>query len=222
MTGAAPSSPPAWFEQLVAALEQQPESPFRRTPAPGGRPRSSAVLALFGTGPDGDDLLLTQRASTLRDHAGQVAFPGGRIDAGDSGPEAAALREAREETGLDPSGVAVRALAPRLYLPVTDYYVTPVLAWWQRRHDLAVVDPAEVNRVFLVQLSELIDPVSRFTIVHPSGYLGPAFSAGGLLIWGFTAGVVTWMLRLAGLEQDWDAGDVRSLDSELGELGMAE
>jgi 8-oxo-dGTP pyrophosphatase MutT (NUDIX family) len=211
------ANPPAWFERLVTAFEQKPESPFRgmSAPPPGGQPRSSAVLVLFGTGSSGDDLLLTQRASTLRSHPGQVAFPGGRIDTTDDGPAAAALREANEESGLDPSGVLVRALGPRLYLAVTDYYVTPVLAWWQRRHELAVGDPAEVDRVVLVRLSELINPARRFTIVHPSGFRGPAFSAGGLLIWGFTAGVITWMLQMAGLEQEWDADDVRSLEQEL-------
>lgn len=215
-----PAGSPAWFERLVTAFAQSP-SPFPGKPAPpvGSQPRHSAVLALFGTGPDGDDLLLTQRASTLRSHPGQVAFPGGRIDASDTGPDAAALREAKEEAGLDPTGVLVRALGPRLYLPVTDFYVTPVLGWWQQRSTLAVGDPAEVDRIALVPVSELIDPAHRFTIVHPSGYLGPAFSAGGLLIWGFTAGVITWMLKLAGLEQEWDAEDVRPLAEQL---GMAE
>ena len=70
----------------------------------------AAVLVLFGEGPDGPDVLLTQRAATLRKHAGQPAFPGGRIDPDDDGPVGAALREAREETGLNPSGCDVLAV----------------------------------------------------------------------------------------------------------------
>ncbi len=212
-----PATAPAWFEQLVSAFEQRPGSPFPGLPGPppGSQPHSSAVLALFGAGPSGADLLLTQRAYTLRSHPGQVSFPGGRIDDADDGPVDAALREANEETGLDPSGVQVRALGPVLYLSVSGYHVTPVLAWWQRRNELVVGDPAEVERVALVEVSELIDPASRFMVVHPSGFTGPAFLAAGLLIWGFTAGVINWMLRLAGLEQPWDAALVRQLDDAL-------
>ena len=79
-------------------------------PATGGRP--SAVLVLFGDGPNGPDLLLIQRSDGLRLHAGQPAFPGGAIDAGDGGPVGAALREAAEEVGLDPGGVDVVGTLP--------------------------------------------------------------------------------------------------------------
>ena len=96
------------------------------------RARAAAVLILFGEGPDGPDLLLLQRADTLRKHAGQPAFPGGGIDPGDDGPVGAA-RCARppEETGLDPSGVEVLATMPEMYVSRSGYRVTPVVGWWR-------------------------------------------------------------------------------------------
>ena len=154
--------------------------------------------------PDGVDVLLTERAGTLRSHAGQVAFPGGRIDPDDDGPGAAALREAHEETGLDPAGVELLAQLPDLYLPVSDYAVTPVLAWWHAPSPVGVRDPAEVAHVARVPVAELVDPDHRFSARHPSGFVGPAFRAGGLFVWGFTAGLLDRVLHLAGWERPWD------------------
>ncbi|MFL6107810.1 MAG: NUDIX hydrolase, partial [Marmoricola sp.] len=79
--------------------------------------RPGAVLMLFGEGARGPDLLLTERAHTMRSHPGQVSFPGGSVDPEDASPTAAALREATEEVGLDVSGVDVLATLPELWLP---------------------------------------------------------------------------------------------------------
>jgi 8-oxo-dGTP pyrophosphatase MutT (NUDIX family) len=164
------------------------------------------VLILFGEGPGGEpDVLLTERALGLRSHAGQVAFPGGGIDPTDAGPEAAALREAYEETGLDVSGVHVVGCLPALHLSVSDYAVTPVVAWWRVPSPVRVVDTGEVARVVRVPVSELLDPAHRFRVAHPSGYVGPGFRAGGLFIWGFTAGLLDRLFHLAGWERPWDA-----------------
>lgn len=213
------SAPPVpdWFARLVAnvhrlrfqlPLDRVPQLPVFDTP-----PRHSAVLVLFGDGPRGDDVLLTRRSATLRAHAGQVAFPGGRIDPGDDGPVAAALREAREETGLDPTGVEVHALGGQLPVSVTNFVVTPVLAWWRAPSPVAPVDSAEVADVVRVPVAELADPANRFTVRHPSGYAGPGFEAGGLFIWGFTAIVLSGVLDLAGRERPWDEGRTVPLDS---------
>ena len=100
---------PDWLSQLAAAAADLSVPPPLRPPADGGG-RPAAVLILFGDGAGGPDLLLIQRAADLRKHPGQPAFPGGAIDAADGGPVRAALREAAEETGLDPAGVQVLAV----------------------------------------------------------------------------------------------------------------
>jgi 8-oxo-dGTP pyrophosphatase MutT (NUDIX family) len=197
---------PEWFETLAAIIGRPPTDALSRFRPPPGRHRRSAVLMLFGEGQHGPDVLLTERAASMRSHAGQVAFPGGAIDEGDDGAIGAALREAHEETGLDPAGVVVAGTMPDLYLPVSDFAVTPVLAWWRAPSPVDAVDPAEVAKAVRVPVAELADPANRFRWQHPSGYIGPGFHAGGLFVWGFTAGIVDRLLRLAGWERPWDAG----------------
>jgi hypothetical protein len=79
---------------------------------------------------------------------------------------------------------------------------------------VSVVDTREVASVHRVPLAELLDPVNRYQVSHPSGYVGAAFDAAGLLVWGFTAGLLDRMLRLAGWEQQWDRTDVRDLPAD--------
>ncbi|MDN5919047.1 MAG: CoA pyrophosphatase, partial [Pseudonocardia sp.] len=166
-----------------------------------------------GDGPgDGPEVLLTERAGTLRAHAGQVAFPGGTIDPGDAGPVDAALREAREETGLDPDGVVPLAVLPELLIPPTGFLVTPVLAHWARPGPVRVIDRGETERVLRVPVSALRDPENRVTVRGPSGYEGPAFRTAGLLIWGFTAGLLSALLHRSGWERPWDATRTEDLD----------
>ncbi|MEV1293898.1 CoA pyrophosphatase [Pseudonocardia sp. NPDC049635] len=172
--------------------------------------RRAAVLMLFG--PDGPDVLLTERAATLRAHAGQVAFPGGALDPGDPGPVHAALREAQEETGLDPAGVVPLAVLPDLFIPPTGYLVTPVLAHWAAPAPVRAIDPAEVARVVRVPVPELADPANRFTVRGPSGYTGPAFRISGLVIWGFTGGLLSALLHCSGWERPWDGTRIENLD----------
>jgi 8-oxo-dGTP pyrophosphatase MutT (NUDIX family) len=182
---------------------------------PGSRPRSASVLILFGDGATGPHVLLLQRASDMRSHAGQVAFPGGAQDAADVDPVATALREAEEETGLDPSGVQVLATLPALWLPPSNFTVTPVVAWWHTPSDVHPVDPAETASVHLVELSTLLDPAHRATIRHPSGHLGPAFLLDDLVVWGFTAGLLSRLFTVVGLEVPWDDTVVVDLPEPL-------
>ncbi|GAA4506242.1 CoA pyrophosphatase [Actinoallomurus oryzae] len=211
---------PEWLRDFVAAAPATEVPEQLRPPANGAR--AAAVLVLFGEGPEGPDLLLLQRADTLRKHAGQPAFPGGGIDPGDDGPVGAALREAAEETGLDPGGVAVLATMPELYVSHSGYRVTPVVAWWREPSAIAAGDPGEVASVARVPISELADPVNRLRIRGPSGHLGPAFRARGMLVWGFTAGILHRVLQVGGWERPWDKSRVEELPSEVIELGKRE
>ena len=201
---------------LVAQLGQQDPGFFSRFLPPNTGGRLSAVLILFGPNADGgEDVVLTERSHSMRSHAGQVSFPGGAIDPGDSGPVSAALREAQEEVGLDPAGVQVVAELPALYLPPSNFVVTPIVGWWAAPSPISVIDHLEVARVLRAPLSELTDPARRFTVSHPSGFVGPAFDVDGLLVWGFTAGLLSKVIELAGLERSWDKDDHRPLPAQL-------
>jgi 8-oxo-dGTP pyrophosphatase MutT (NUDIX family) len=208
---------PGWLRELAAAVAVMPVPPVLRPPD--GQGRASAVLVLFGYtagsgGRPDPDLLLIQRRAGLRRHAGQPAFPGGAIEPGDQSPVHAALREAAEEVGVDPSGVDVIATAPELYIERSGFRVIAVLGWWRRPVPVGPADPAEVASVARVRVSELADPANRLTIRHPSGFSGPAFRAGGMLVWGFTAGLLDMILRLGGWEIPWDRGRIEDLPPE--------
>lgn len=196
---------PADLLRLLAPLSGAGAAAFSPVLPPAGG-RESAVLVLFGRVADrsGFDLLFTERAHTLNSHAGQVSFPGGRVDPGDAGPVEAALREAQEETGADPAGIRVIGSLPVVGILPSRSRVVPVLAWWAEPGEVAPVDPAEVARVLRVPLLRLADPDVRVRVAHTSGRSGPGFVVEGLLIWGFTGGLVSAILRLTGLERPWD------------------
>ncbi|MBD8870950.1 CoA pyrophosphatase [Nocardioides sp. MJB4] len=186
-------------------------------PPEGNEARRGAVLMLFGEGPEGPDLLLTERSHTMRSHPGQVSFPGGRIDAGET-PQQAALREALEETGLDPSGVEVFAELPELWLPPSNYAVTPILGWWAREEEVGVASPEEVHAIHRVTITDLVEPTHRITVRHPTGWLGPGFLIGpdrDVILWGFTAGIISRLFDHVGWSSDWDVDAVRDLPSYM-------
>lgn len=195
---------PAWFAALVDSLEGVERHHLSRFAAPAGEPtRSGAVLVLFAEGEAGPDVLLIERAPDMRSHPGQPAFPGGAVDPEDDGPIDAALREAQEETGLDPRGVSVVCALPDLWLPPSGFLVTPVLAYWRRPVPVRAVDPREVARAERIPVAHLVDPANRVTVVHPSGYRGPGFEVAGMLVWGFTAILLDRLLDLAGWALPW-------------------
>jgi 8-oxo-dGTP pyrophosphatase MutT (NUDIX family) len=188
---------------MDAAISVRAED-LTRFPSPADAELRSAVLVLFGEQDGQPDVLLIERAHDMRSHAGQPAFPGGRVDATDVDAVATALREAQEETGLDPAGVEVFSRLPDLYIPPSGFSVTPVLGWWQSPTPVSVMDPAEVASVHRVPLAELVDPERRCRVVHPSGFVGPAFEVRGLLVWGFTGGLLDRLIHLGGWELPWD------------------
>ncbi|SCL14853.1 NUDIX hydrolase [Micromonospora inyonensis] len=203
---------PPWMDPLLARLGTARSEDFTplHTPTSGGR--QSAVLVLLAEEPDvGPDVLVLQRAATLRNHAGQPAFPGGAADPDDADATATALREANEEVGLDPATVTVLAELPKLWIPVSDFVVTPVLGWWHRPHPVHPREPAEVAHVARLPVAELVDPENRMRVRHPSGWTGPAFSARGMLVWGFTAGVLATILEMGGWARPWPRNRVLDL-----------
>jgi 8-oxo-dGTP pyrophosphatase MutT (NUDIX family) len=214
--GSAAADPvtPPWLHPLLGAVGSvQADELSRFTPPADGSGRHSAVLILFASPDTADaaDVLLIQRSATMRSHAGQVAFPGGATDPQDATATATALREATEEVGLHADTVDVLAELPALWLPPSGFVVTPVIGYWRSPHPVGVVDEAEVASVHRVPVSELVRPANRFMVRHPSGYTGPGFAVDGLFVWGFTAGLLDRLLRLAGWEQPWDRQVARPL-----------
>lgn len=204
-----------------------------REPA-GDDARPAAVLILFGVLdhlPSGHeaqaravsrdlDVLLLARATTLRSHAGQIAFPGGRVDDGDRDPVAAALREAEEETGLDPAGVEVLGTLEEIPLAYSKHLVTPVLGWWAAPTPVAPVDRAESSAVFRTPVADLLDPANRGTTVlrrDDAEWRGPGFTIHGAgadrLVWGFTGLVLDAMFDRLGWTEPWDRDREIELDA---------
>jgi 8-oxo-dGTP pyrophosphatase MutT (NUDIX family) len=160
--------------------------------------RPAAVLIPVVARPEGATVLLTRRAAHLRQHSGQIAFPGGKIDAEDGGPLQAALREAEEEIGLRRGDVApLGYLGP--YFSTTGFRITPVVALVPPDAPLAI-NAVEVDEAFETPLSFLMDPANHQT--HQREWKGQmrryyAMPHGDHYIWGVTAGIIRMLwLRL--------------------------
>lgn len=160
------------------------------------------MLAAFSTADD-PEVIFIERAPTMRNHAGQIAFPGGGLEPGDDSLMDAALRETEEEVGLTSDRILVLGMLPAVWVPVSQFTVATAVARWQPSA-LRPQDPGEVAAVHQIRLSQLCDPASRVTSRHPSGHTGPAFVVGDVFVWGFTAMLLDRILELAGWNQPWD------------------
>jgi 8-oxo-dGTP pyrophosphatase MutT (NUDIX family) len=180
-----------------------------RSRLPGDRPaespasaaplRDAAGLALLCPVGGRPHLVLTLRHAALGRHAGQVSFPGGVVDPGET-YERAALREAHEEIGLDPEAVRVLGRLTPIDIAVTGFRLHPVLGWSLALPPLAPA-AAEVERIVEVSLDDLADPAHlRLTERHRGPLLveAPAFHVAGADIWGATAMAIAELLVLAG------------------------
>ncbi|MGO9926273.1 MAG: NUDIX hydrolase [Mycobacterium sp.] len=250
-----PDACPSWLRPLVDNVKQIPDAYRRRLPADllalvtakapssmassRGRHqngREAAVLVLFsgpesgpadGSVPDDADLLVTVRASTLRHHAGQAAFPGGASDPTDDSPVATALREAHEETGIDVSRLHPLATMERTFIAPSQFHVVPVLAYSPDPGPVAVVNDAETAIVARVPVRAFINPANRLMVYRGNlgrRWAGPAFLLNEMLVWGFTGQVISAVLDVAGWALPWDTTDVCELDEAMvlvGEQGGA-
>ncbi len=214
----APAALPGWLQPLadaVPAVTREQLTDFIPPPERVWRP--SAVLVCFGETDGQPDVILVQRPSTLRDHAGQVAFPGGATDPGDADAVATALREAQEEVDLDPAAVTVFGELPGLWLRASGFIAVPVLAWWHSPHPLTP-EVAECDAIARMPLRALADPEHRWMVRHESGYQSPAFDLRDPVdpdrrwfVWGFTANILSQLLVLGGWSQEWDQSRTRPL-----------
>lgn len=159
-----------------------PEAGFDRPP------RDAAVLIALVRRGEALSVLYTERSPELRSHSGQIAFPGGKLDAADAGPGAAALREAWEEVALDPSDARILGYMPA-YFTGTNYLITPVVAV-VTPHRQFVGNPGEVKSVFEVPLPMLMREESFGTFrIKRKDIEGTSWQIEheGLVIWGITA-----------------------------------
>ncbi|NUS73411.1 MAG: CoA pyrophosphatase [Corynebacteriales bacterium] len=205
---------PEWTQRLRKRLVSGSEKPTWVPDAPNNA-RPAAVLVVL-TGHDDPNVLLIERPATMRNHAGQIAFPGGAIDDTDADPQAAALREAKEEIALDPASVTILGELAPIWVAPSNFVVTPIVAWWHAPHLLAEHNPHEVARVLRPGLHTLAQPETRLRVQLGNGRYGPAFDVDGTIVWGFTGGIVAMLLKLGGWEQPWD----RSRTLSLQQLGV--
>lgn len=197
------TDPPEPLARLVAGLTDRPRLAGIVGSRPGRGARQAAVLILIEVRPTGPAILFVERSRQLRNHAGQIAFPGGGIEPDDVDLADAALREAGEETGLDRRGVAILGAFPAAHVAVSGFDVSAVIGWWHTPGPVAP-DPSEVESVRVIDVAELTEPANRAQVHHPSGYVGPAFIIDDWLIWGLTAHFVDGLLDLAGWTRPWD------------------
>ena len=204
-------STPDWMQTLIERAPQLIASDLSRHEVPDESTREAAVLVLFGPREEFGEVVIIERASHLKAHPGQPAFPGGRVEEGDLSLSQTALREAQEEIGLDASSVEILGELPQLWIPPSNFKVTPVLAWWHTPHELINIDANEVQAVHRIALNDLINPKNRMRVKHVNGSFGPGFDVASMLIWGFTGGLISRLIDIAGWATTWD-------DSKIVEL----
>jgi 8-oxo-dGTP pyrophosphatase MutT (NUDIX family) len=180
---------PACHEGMIPASRRTREAPAELL--------RSAVLVAIAPGKEGPSLLLIERTD-FGPHGGQIAFPGGKMEDGDSGPVATALREAQEEIGLDPASVEILGLLSPLSISVSRFQVQPVVGLVSEP-PLMRPNPDEVAAIHELPIAMLMDPRSRTEreiLVRGESLLAPCYLFGEILVWGATAMIMAELAEL--------------------------
>lgn len=200
LAGTAPRHQPS--DWLIPGLTVEQSRPFlSHFPT---NPLPAAVLIPLVERESELTVLLTQRATQLKNHAGQISFPGGRIEPEDAGPREAALREAQEEIGLDARWVSIVGYLPD-HIVISGFRVTPVVGFVRPGFEL-LLDAAEVQDTFEVPLSHVFQPANHLTRRRrlPQGDLEIEIADipyGDRNIWGATAGMLLTLYRTTAFDQ---------------------
>jgi 8-oxo-dGTP pyrophosphatase MutT (NUDIX family) len=191
-TEISPSLAPGWMIPLVRHIETVDATSISETDPPAcdfGERQAAVLIVLASDGDSGPSVVLQQRSPHLRHHPGEISFPGGRREPGDSSPVDTALREANEEVGLQRADVDPVALFPRLLIRATGFEVTAVVAHWRDPTTLTP-DATETTAVQRVPLSELADTSGWYDLRHPIGWNGRAIQLPFGTLWGYTADLI--------------------------------
>jgi 8-oxo-dGTP pyrophosphatase MutT (NUDIX family) len=189
-------------EKLARPAPPHDPLDLHAAPIPPGTPvTEAAVMVPLVNRPRGLQVLLTQRTAHLADHAGQISFPGGRVEAHDAGREETALRETEEEIGLAREHVTILGRLPNYDIP-SGFRITPVVGWIEPPFELAL-DAFEVAAAFEAPLAWFLDPQAyRRRRYHFQGrdrhYMAVPYE--GLYIWGATAGMLYSFARVLSLD----------------------
>ncbi|WP_062311127.1 CoA pyrophosphatase [Polynucleobacter sinensis] len=190
-------NPPVWEPEITDESRHALAMDIVSKRQAAGKVTRAAVLIPLVLNEAGLSVLLTQRTDHLHDHAGQISFPGGRMDPEDQSPYDTALRESQEEIGLSPDGVEIIGHLPQ-YLTVSGYSVTPVVGLVKPQAEYAL-DAFEVADVFEVPLHFLMDPANHQVRVWESDRGGRRFYSmpyENRFIWGATAGMLRNLYHL--------------------------
>lgn len=191
---------PDWLDTIRTRVVQSPVR--QRDPSSSDALRPAAVLVLLIDNDDGPDILLTERAAALANYPGILVFPGGSAETGDDGPAATALREAAEETGINPTHVHIIGSLPPLALSATRFLVTPVVGWCTRRQLTDALRPEEVAAAVRVPLDEFANLSGRVQRSPEAGTGAARFIVDGTAVGPMTSTVIDVLLDTAGVPSD--------------------
>jgi 8-oxo-dGTP pyrophosphatase MutT (NUDIX family) len=186
------------FDPVAAQMKMAPRPRITiRMPDTPGRPRQGGVLIILYENMGRTHLVLTRRRDDLQSHAGQISFPGGRREDGES-LQTTAFREAHEEIGVEPAELALLGRLSSLYIPPSDYEVHPFVAWYENGRPHFTPQVSEVAEILEVPLSHLLDPATR--VVEKWELRGflldvPFYLVAGHKVWGATAMMLSELLE---------------------------